>query len=360
MNKKGFTLIELLCVVSILAILIIIALPNVLSMFNSAKKSAFETELKNVYTAAEEQWISDAFFESGTKVYSHCESGDCGKELKINGRDNLDYYLEFDSKGNVVKYYATDGTYQYRYNGPGLKKSDIKDVEFVSELDEEEVLAITDDGIEGSYSCTTKLTTDIGTFSNGEQEICVNLVNDGFEINIGYTGGYATSGLAYIHVYGFDKFTSSSYIRVYTDSTKSVLLKEITKNDFPYRPNRYSISSHYPNEYVRNYNFTNFSLGNYESDNFYVETSSDIVENYNSTNAYYYIGFTTDMHYTYTNGPWITDPEIIQGIWDLENYAYGQGYQLSGFTNCEDTNDFYDNVTCSGNTYRAVFGIAVG
>ena len=44
MNKKGFTLVELLAVVAILAILILVALPNVLSMFNKAKKSAFETE----------------------------------------------------------------------------------------------------------------------------------------------------------------------------------------------------------------------------------------------------------------------------------------------------------------------------
>ena len=34
MNKKGFTLVELLAVIAILALLIIIALPNVLEMFN--------------------------------------------------------------------------------------------------------------------------------------------------------------------------------------------------------------------------------------------------------------------------------------------------------------------------------------
>ena len=33
-NNKGFTLVELLAVIAIMAILLIIALPNVLKMFN--------------------------------------------------------------------------------------------------------------------------------------------------------------------------------------------------------------------------------------------------------------------------------------------------------------------------------------
>ena len=34
MKKQGFTLVELLAVIAIMAILVIIALPNVLKMFN--------------------------------------------------------------------------------------------------------------------------------------------------------------------------------------------------------------------------------------------------------------------------------------------------------------------------------------
>ena len=146
MNKKGFTLVELLCVIAILAILVVIALPNILSMFNSAKKNAFEAEAKNVYTTAEQQWISDTFISSGTKVYSHCESG-CNDKLSVNARDNLEYYIEFSSKGDVVKYYISDGNYQYRYEGTGLKKTDIKDVEFVPNVEENDKLVITGEGV---------------------------------------------------------------------------------------------------------------------------------------------------------------------------------------------------------------------
>ena len=147
MKKKGFTLVELLCVIAILAILVIIALPNILSMFNSAKKSSFETELKSVYTAAEERWINDTFSSSGTKIYAHCLSGTCSNELKLNGRDNLEYYIEFDTKGNIVKYYAKDGSYQYSYEGPGLKKDGISDVELTSTLDDFSKIEITCDGV---------------------------------------------------------------------------------------------------------------------------------------------------------------------------------------------------------------------
>ena len=47
-NKKGFTLVELLAVISILAILVIIALPNVMGMFNEAKKKSFLTEVRTL------------------------------------------------------------------------------------------------------------------------------------------------------------------------------------------------------------------------------------------------------------------------------------------------------------------------
>ena len=147
MNKKGFTLVELLSVIAILAILVIIALPNVLQMFNNAKKSSFETEIKNVYTAAEEQWISDALTSSGTRVYSHCQDGTCNDKLSLNARDNLDYYIEFDSKGKVVKYYVTDGNYQYLYEGTGLKKNEIANVQFVPDVALINRFGITESGI---------------------------------------------------------------------------------------------------------------------------------------------------------------------------------------------------------------------
>ena len=134
MNKKGFTLVELLSVIAILAILVIIALPNVLSMYNNARKSSFITELKSVYSAAEEKWITDSFSGSGTKAYAHCVNGNCDNELKLSGRDDLEYYIEFNSKGKIVKYYAKDNSFQYSYEGLDLKKNDINEVQSIPEV----------------------------------------------------------------------------------------------------------------------------------------------------------------------------------------------------------------------------------
>ena len=82
MNKKGFTLVELLAVIAILAILVIIALPNVLSMFNSAKQSAFETQVKEIARTAEKEWLKDSITSSRAKVYSKCSDGTCTNLLK--------------------------------------------------------------------------------------------------------------------------------------------------------------------------------------------------------------------------------------------------------------------------------------
>jgi type IV pilus assembly protein PilA len=45
-NKKGFTLVELLAVIVILAVILAIAVPSISTMMNSAKKSAFEDNVK--------------------------------------------------------------------------------------------------------------------------------------------------------------------------------------------------------------------------------------------------------------------------------------------------------------------------
>ena len=133
-NKKGFTLVELLAVISILAVLAIIVIPRVVDLFGNAKQSAFLTEVKSVYTAAEDAYVQDSFSEGGSKKYSHCSNGTCNEKLKLLGNAKIDYYIEIDSTGNIVKYYATDGTYQYSYTGSGLKKPDIKKASFVPDL----------------------------------------------------------------------------------------------------------------------------------------------------------------------------------------------------------------------------------
>ena len=141
MKKKGFTLVELLAVIAILAILVIIALPNVMGMFNTAKKNSFTTEVKELYKIAQQQWISDSMFETKDQEYGRC-SGCSYKELDLTGRQELNYYIKINKAGNFVKYYATDGSYQFKYDGSGLLITDITDVDQVTDLDEGDIITI--------------------------------------------------------------------------------------------------------------------------------------------------------------------------------------------------------------------------
>lgn len=56
LNNKGFTLIELLAVIVILAIVVAITIPAVLTTINTSKKKAFETSISTVADWFERQY----------------------------------------------------------------------------------------------------------------------------------------------------------------------------------------------------------------------------------------------------------------------------------------------------------------
>ena len=47
-NKKGFTLVELLAVIAILAVILLLIVPNIVDMFNNGKKDAFIRQVQSV------------------------------------------------------------------------------------------------------------------------------------------------------------------------------------------------------------------------------------------------------------------------------------------------------------------------
>ncbi len=142
MKKNGFTLVELLAVIAILAILVIIALPNVMNMFNNAKKSNFETEVKQIYKMSITQWMSDNITSSSEIIYSKCEDG-CENSLKnLDARNSLNYYVKVNNSGKVTQLYVTDGTFQYKYDGNDLKTEEIKDIETIAEVEKEKEIII--------------------------------------------------------------------------------------------------------------------------------------------------------------------------------------------------------------------------
>ena len=128
MKKKGFTLVELLAVIAILAILVIIALPNVMKMFRDAKKNSFTTEIKEVFKSAEQQWMMDSMTETYDALYYSRVSGSActgTKLLDLSGRKEVDFFVAINKSGKVTKFYASDGTYDYEYDGGDLQVENI-------------------------------------------------------------------------------------------------------------------------------------------------------------------------------------------------------------------------------------------
>ena len=113
MNKKGFTLVELLAVVAILAVLVLIALPNVMELFNEAKKDSFENEVRNIYSIAKSQAVIDSYELSNASEIKYSSRLVYGQNLKVQGRSDLKYCVVADSSGNIEKLYVSDGKYMF-------------------------------------------------------------------------------------------------------------------------------------------------------------------------------------------------------------------------------------------------------
>ncbi len=124
-GKKGFTLVELLAVIAIIAILAIISLPNVIKMYNQAKKNLFYTQVKEVYKTSHSTWASDTFINPEAKTYARINGQPCGETLKLNGDTKIDYVIITNSDGKVITYYASDKNWQMKYDGEGLDYNDL-------------------------------------------------------------------------------------------------------------------------------------------------------------------------------------------------------------------------------------------
>ena len=94
--KKGFTLIELLAVIIILGILMIIAVPNILSTLSTAKQEAFLTQAQSIYKAAEQQYTILTMQNKNITCFSNNPS--------YQNENNDDHKLDLSSVSGTVSY----------------------------------------------------------------------------------------------------------------------------------------------------------------------------------------------------------------------------------------------------------------
>lgn len=124
LNKKGFTLIELLAVIAILAILVVVAVPGVLNMYNSGKKSTFESQAKSIFKTLETAIINDSIAGKGPYA-TYCFDGTTTDDatgvghLDLSGTKSV-YYTATVTNGEIKSFkvqQVSGTTVVYEANG---------------------------------------------------------------------------------------------------------------------------------------------------------------------------------------------------------------------------------------------------
>lgn len=121
MNKKGFTLIELLATIAILALLMLVAVPNVMSTIDKNKQDTYIEDAKRMITLAEYEVRSDTSIPLPTNgnciviLLSALDLTDFNEGPEGGTYDLDKSYVVVVRNGSSYEYYATivenfDGT----------------------------------------------------------------------------------------------------------------------------------------------------------------------------------------------------------------------------------------------------------
>ena len=113
MNKKGFTLIELLATIAILALLMLVAVPNVMSTIDKNKRDTYVEDAKRMITLAEYEVRSNASIELPTSgnciviLLASLDLTDFNEGPEGGSYDLSNSYVVIARNGSSYEYYAT-------------------------------------------------------------------------------------------------------------------------------------------------------------------------------------------------------------------------------------------------------------
>ena len=120
-KRNGFTLVELLAVIVILAIILVIAVPQIMNTIKDARKGAFESSAKLIASNAETYWLTKQALGETLPTSATCTDlaslnstdydlaeGKC--VVTIDGSGNATVTLEGKTGGKFAGCKVTNGT----------------------------------------------------------------------------------------------------------------------------------------------------------------------------------------------------------------------------------------------------------
>lgn len=113
MNRKGFTLIELLATIAILALLMLVAVPNVMSTIDKNKQNTYVEDAKRMITLAEYEVRSNTDIELPTNgnciviPLGNLDLSDFNEGPEGGNYDLQNSYVVVARNGNSYEYMAT-------------------------------------------------------------------------------------------------------------------------------------------------------------------------------------------------------------------------------------------------------------
>ena len=123
-NKKGYTLVELLAVVAIMAIILLIAIPNVMEGLNQGRKNTFGNNVVTIQSSARTMFNKDKgmgkvryTIVDGKREAFYCQGLDsdenCKNKAEMSNESGLSYKVELDLEGKVKCLFVTNKRFYY-------------------------------------------------------------------------------------------------------------------------------------------------------------------------------------------------------------------------------------------------------